>query len=69
MKMATSTREIAPTQMPFATLEAPSFGSVSKTASTLIWKGKLPLTSASAMLLASSSEKRPEISALPPVIA
>ncbi len=69
MNTATSTMEITPAQMPLATLEAPSFGSVSNTASTLIWNGKLPDTSASEMLLASSSEKLPLISALPPRIA
>ena len=64
----TATIDQIPTQIPLRTLSAPSFGSVSKTASTLIWKGKLPLTRASAMFLHSSSEKSPEIEAVPPVI-
>ena len=69
MNNATHSSESTPTHTPFETLAAPSLGSVSKTALTLIWNGKLPLTSASAMDFISSSEKRPDISALPPVIA
>lgn len=61
MNAATKSSEKTPTQMPLATLAAPSFGSVSNTASILIWNGKLPETSASAMLLISSSENGPEI--------
>ena len=61
MKIATHSSEKMPTQMPLATLAAPSLGSVSNTALTLIWNGKLPLTNASAMDFASSSEKLPVI--------
>ena len=68
MKAVSSTIARIPAKMPLFTLSAPSDGAVSKTALTLIWKGKLPLVSASAMFCASSLEKRPEISALPPVM-